>query len=81
MRTPYSSEDTWQVSVSGIFEFSISAVLGFTVLTILLSTGTLFLWLATATYWRARLAVVVDEAEKEQELTNNHVHPGRGSGA
>ena len=65
-QTPYSTEDSWLVSVPGVFEFSISAALGFTVLTLLLLLGTLFLCLATVAFWRDRLTVAVDETESNQ---------------
>ena len=64
--TPYYTEDSWTVSVPGVFEFSISAALGFAVLTLLLLLGTLLLCLATVAFWRDRLTVAVDETESNQ---------------
>jgi putative flippase GtrA len=64
--TPYSTEGSWLVTVPGIFEFSISAALGFSVLTLLLLLGTLFLCLATVAFWRDRISVAVDETESNQ---------------
>jgi hypothetical protein len=64
--TPYYSEDSWLVSIPGVFEFSISAALGFTVLALLLLLGTIFLCLATVDFWKDRLTVAVDETESNQ---------------
>ena len=59
MHTPYSTENAWRLSIRGLFEFSISATLGLTVLATLLLMGTLFLWLAMFAYWKSLPAVAV----------------------
>jgi hypothetical protein len=64
--TPYYSEDSWLVSVPGVFEFSIGAALGFTVLTLLLLLGIISLCLSTVAFWRDPLTVAVDETESNQ---------------
>lgn len=68
MYTPYSTENLWRISLQGLFEFSISAAVGLTILATLLLMGTLFLWLAIVACWKSRqaVAVAVNQTDKSR---------------